>query len=159
LFLLLIGPGNPTDPEHVRGRLGDLQNRFGLKRQFVTTIEDEQNLTNYLILVDYVTGLNQSWNAQRGFFSRNGTTGEPFFGTQLVLLSRALDVVAQSVRDAYFTLDSVFLGAAERQTIPLTFSGLTVQVPANGSLQSFTFPPTAENPIPTSSLFVAELFD
>jgi hypothetical protein len=159
LFLLLIGPGSPTDPEHAGGRLADLQNRFGLKRQFVTTIEDEQNLTNYLILVDYVTGLNQSWNAQRGFFSRNGSTGEPFFGTQLVLLSRALDVVTQSVKDAYFTLDSVFLGAAERQTIPLTFSGLKVQVPVNGSLQTFIFPPTEENPTPTSSLFVAELLD
>jgi hypothetical protein len=162
LLLLLLGddvsppgPGAPTGPEDLdRGSLFILRNRFGLKRNFINTIDDEQNFTNYLILVDYVLGLNQSGNSQKQFFTRNGVQGaEPYFGTQLVLLSRALDVVAQSVQDVYFTLDSVFLGAAERQTISLDFSGATVTVPVNGTPQSFTFPTG------TSSLFVAELLD
>lgn len=162
LLLLLLGDnvsppglGAPTGPEDLdRGSLFNLRNRFGLKRNFINTIDDEQNFTNYLILVDYVLGLNQSWNSQKQFFTRNGIPGaEPFFGTQLVLLSRALDVVAQSVQDAYFTLDSVFLSAAERQTTSLDFSGATVAVPVKGIQQSFTFPAG------TSSLFVAELLD
>jgi hypothetical protein len=154
LFLLLLGNPGVTDPEALTsGTLFILRSRFGLKRQFVTTIEDEQNLTNYLILVDYILGLNQSWLNEKGFFSRNGGTREPFFGTQLVLLSRALDVVAQSVRDCYFTMDSVFLGDAERQTTSLDFSDVTLLAPLPGETVPFTFDHG------TSSLFVAELLD
>jgi hypothetical protein len=141
-FLLLLGlnpgvvpPPVPPSPENIHGDLGRLGSRFGLSRSFVTTIDDEQNLTNYLILIDYVTGLYQSWITQQAFFTRNGDGGvEPFFGTQLVLLSRSLDVVSQSVKDVYFAMDSVFLGPAERQTISLSYPG-------------------------QSSLFVAELLD
>jgi hypothetical protein len=136
LFALLLGTPLPTDPEKAGGELGDLRDRFALERDHVVTIEDEQNLTNYVVLVDYIIGLSNSWNAQKGYFTRNGGP-EPYFGTQLVLLSRALDVVAQSVRDVYFAMDSVFLTAAERQTILLDFSS----VPGG------------------SSLFVAELMD
>jgi hypothetical protein len=136
LFMQLLGAPTPTNPEMAKGELGTLRDRFGLERKYVTTVADEQNLTNYIVLVDYVIGLNNSWTAQKGYFTRNGGP-EPFFGTQLVLLSRALDVVAQSVQDVYFAMDSVFLGAAERQTILLDFSS----VPGG------------------SSLFVAELLD
>jgi len=136
LFSQLLGTPAPTNPEVSGGELGILRDRFGLERKFVTTVQDEQNLTNYIVLVDYVIGLNNSWIAQKGYFTRNGGP-EPFFGTQLVLLSRGLDVVAQSVKDVYFTMDSVFLSDAERQTILLDFSS----VPGG------------------SSLFVAELLD
>jgi hypothetical protein len=53
LFELLLGAS---------GSLGLIRQRFGLERQYVTTVDDEQNLTNYLILVDYVIGLQQSWD-------------------------------------------------------------------------------------------------
>ena len=153
LFSLLLGDPAPTDPEKVGGEIGDLGSRAGLQRKFVTTIADEQNLTNFIVLADYVIGLNQSWTAQKPFFARNGQNVEPFFGTQMVLLSRALDVVAQSIQEACFTLNSVFLRAAERQSISLLFSGVTVNVPVKGTLQSFQFP------IGTSSLFLGELLD
>jgi hypothetical protein len=39
-----------------------------LERAYVNSVDDEQNLTNYLILVDYVIGLKQSWNRDKGFF-------------------------------------------------------------------------------------------
>jgi hypothetical protein len=91
-----------------------------------------------MVVVDYVIGLNNSWNAQKQYFARSGAAGaEPFFGTQLVLLSRSLDVVAQSVKDVYFAMDSVFLGASERQTILLDFTSIGGE----------------------SSMFVAELLD
>lgn len=157
LFELLLGPGSPTNPEHIRkaGSLGLVRQRFGLERRFVTTVDDEQNLTNYMILVDYVIGLKQSWNHEKSFFLRGISSRQPFFGTQLVLISRALDVVAQGVQDAYFAMDSVFMADAERQTALLSFADLTVWVPDRdtNSLEPYTFP------YDTSGLFVAELLD
>jgi hypothetical protein len=137
LFRLLLGHPYPVSPESSGGELGLLRERFGLKREFITTIADEQNLTNYIIVVDYLIGLHNSWKTEKAYFAHSGTTVQPFFGTQLVLLSRSLDVVAQSVKDVYFAMDSVFLGASERQTILLDFSSIGAE----------------------SSLFVAELLD
>ncbi|HLK66075.1 MAG TPA: carboxypeptidase regulatory-like domain-containing protein [Bryobacteraceae bacterium] len=158
MFHLLLGPGDPTNPESVprEASLGLVRQRFGLERRFVTTVDDEQNLTNYIILVDYVIGLKQSWNHDKSFFIRNGVKKgfEPFFGTQLVLISRALDVVAQGVQDAYFTMDSVFVTDAERQTAQLNFAGLPVTVPTAERV-----PETIIFPKETSGLFIAELLD
>ncbi len=160
LFELLLGPGTPTNPEKISrsGSLGLAKQRFGLERNFVTTVDDEQNLTNYLILVDYVIGLKQSWDHEKGFFVRThmgDTERRPFFGTQLVLISRALEVVTQGVQDAYYTMDSVFMGDAERQTAQLDFAGLKVRIPdkSKGGERIYQFPSD------TSGLFVAELLD
>lgn len=156
LFELLLGDGSPTNPEHLkRGSLFLVKQRFGLERRYVNTIDDEQNLTNYLILADYVIGLKQSWNHDKKFFIRGSQEREPFFGTQLVLISRALDVVAQGVQDAYFAMDSVFMSDAERQTTLLSFAGLSIWIPdreSNGP-RPYTFH------IETSGLYVAELLD
>ena len=115
LFESLIGPTpNLDDPEKVVGRLKVLRDRFGLKRQNVNTIEEELNYTNFLVLVDHINTLQRSWN----LFAKQDTQ-EPFLGTQLVLLSRELGVVAESVHELYFAMDSVFLGAAERETTVL----------------------------------------
>lgn len=117
-FSLLVGDGRGhRDSEQVSGQLGLLRDALGLFRRNVNTIAEEQNLTNFLILVDYVTSLRLTWNAQRHFFNRKGT--DVFLGTQLVLLSRTLAVVAESVQEAYFVMDSVFLGPAERQVTEL----------------------------------------
>jgi hypothetical protein len=122
LFSLLLGAAQITDPQQVGGELGILGNRFGLEAGRVNTIDDEQNLTNYLILVDYVIGLRMSWIAQRPYF--DGTAPQPFLGTQLVILSSDLEVVAESVREVMFAMDSVFIGPSERQTLPLDFSSI-----------------------------------
>jgi len=139
LFRLLLGYPVPTNPEgaHRESQLGILRQRFNLKREFITTIADEQNLTNYLIVVDYMIGLNNSWINEKKYFAHSGTAAQPYFGTQLVLLSRSLEVVTQAVKDVEFAMDSVFLGAPERQTILLDFTSIG----------------------PESSLFVAELLD
>jgi hypothetical protein len=121
IFKLLIGPHpDYRDPEAVQGHLGQLADRFGLQRKWVNTIEDEQNLTNFLILVDYVNSLFQTWDAQRKYFDRGGKA-EPYLGTQLVLVSQALDSVAEAVQSTYDAMDSVLIGAAERQTTELQF--------------------------------------
>ena len=135
-FTLLLGPAtfpnNPqpnqaittTDPDQVGGSLGQLRDTLGLSftgQDFSNSVEDEQNLSNFRILSDYVTSLAQSWINNLGFFGLNSKT--PFFGTQLVVLSRQLSVVSESVDEVRFTLDSVFIGPAERQTLQLNFHG------------------------------------
>jgi hypothetical protein len=167
LFGLLLGPdaSNPdrsTDPEQVGGQLRVLRQRLGLERSRVNTIDDEQNLTNFLILVDYVNTLDTSWLNERKFFTRATNNGEPFLGTQLVLIARSLTAVAEGVQDVYFTMDSVFIGPAERQTIELLY-------PSTPSIEMLPVPgdPDAPNqtayqfsfPANTPSLFVSELLD
>jgi hypothetical protein len=119
------GPNVPlpqTDPDLVGGTLGNLRDELGLNfktQDFVNSVEDETDLSNYRIICDYVTSLAQSWLNNVGFVVLNTTT--PFFGTQLVLLSRQLSVLAESVDEVRFTLDSVFVGPSERQTMQLNF--------------------------------------
>lgn len=120
-FEKLIGTLPPAsfDPEHVSGQLARMRQRFGLSRARVNTITEEQNLTNFLILVDYVNSLYQSWDLKRGFFDR---TAEPFLGTQLVLLSEILDAILEQLQETYDAMDSVFFGPAERQTTEIELS-------------------------------------
>ncbi len=132
LFRQLLGNAPSSNPEQVQGQLGQLAARFGLRRDQVNTIEEEQNLTNFLIVVEYMLSLFQSWTNQRDVFSRTGGT-EPFLGTQLVHVSRSLAVVSESVQEVYAALDSVFIGPAERQVLELNY------------------------PAPQPSLFLAEL--
>ncbi|WP_457337897.1 hypothetical protein [Rhizobacter sp. P5_C2] len=111
-----------TEPDLLGGTLGQLRDQLGLTQQknFVNTIEDEQDQTNFRILADYVGSLAQSWLNSRDFFGLGAA--HPFLGTQLVPLSRQLSVIAESIDEVRFTLDSVFIGAAERQTIAIHFS-------------------------------------
>ncbi|MFL6193976.1 MAG: collagen binding domain-containing protein, partial [Thermoanaerobaculia bacterium] len=115
------GQAPSTNPEQVGGQFGLLSRIFGLRRDRINTIAEEQDLTNFLIVVDYVTGLYQSWLNQRPFFTR--TSAEPFLGTQLVHVSRSLAVVAEGVQEVYMAMDSVFVGHAERQVVELTYPG------------------------------------
>src|SRR5207249_1443530 len=118
-FKALLGeqPKEVTNPEQVRGHLGELGSRFGLQRSLVNTIAEEQNLSNYFIIGDMTIALQHSWDFQRKSFDRKGR--DAFLGTQLVLLSRSLEVLAESAQEVEFALDSVFVGPAERQTTPL----------------------------------------
>jgi hypothetical protein len=110
-----------TDPDKISGSLGNLRGEFGfgIADDQVNTVEDEQDVTNFRIVTDYVTSLAQSWLNNLQFFGLGTPT--PFFGTQLVLLSRQLSVIAESVNEVRFTLDSVFIGPAERQTLQIDF--------------------------------------
>ena len=125
LFERLVGEGfEPGDPSSgVGGDLGRLRDRFDMDRDNVNTIAEEENFTNFLIIVDNVVTLFISWDLVREFFERviTPTSGQeaPFLGTQLVLLSRQLNVVVETVNECYFVMDSVFLGPAERQTVLL----------------------------------------
>ncbi len=98
------------------GRLGDL---LGMNRDLVNTIQDEQKLTNYLMVRDYINSLDDSW---RTTFRPNFLGGaDNYLGTQLILLQRNLSVIAESVSEVSFAMDSVFLGQAERLTVRIDF--------------------------------------
>jgi hypothetical protein len=137
-FRLLLGPqtypSRPTagqsltvtDPDQIKGTLGNLRDELGLsfvRQDFVNSIVDETNLSNFRIISDYVTSLAQSWINNLAYVGLDSKS--PFFGTQLVLLSRQLQVVAETVDEVRFTLDSVFIGPAERQTVELDFADPT----------------------------------
>lgn len=133
-FQLLLGSSylpsgtviTKKDPDQIGGTLGKLRNELGLTgltfaRQGLSSVQDEQDLTNYRIVSDYITSLAQSWLDNVNYFVL--ATETPFLGQQLVLLSRRLSVLAESVDEVRFALDSVFIGSAERQTIELDFGG------------------------------------
>lgn len=107
-------------PEKVNGQLGDLRDRFGLQRKRVLIVEEERNFTNFLILVDYTTSLLQTWVSQKSFIERNDSQGK-FLGTQLVRLSQMLNVIVESVHEAYDAMDSVFFGPEERDVTEIVF--------------------------------------
>ena len=125
LFDLMLGieiTGKPVttfNSDHVGGQLGLLRDRLGFELSRVNNAEEEKNLTNFLILADHAFTLWLSWTSLRTYFDRIGP--DVFLGPQFVLLSRALAVIAEQVRETYFTLDSVFVGPAERETTLLRF--------------------------------------
>jgi hypothetical protein len=97
-------------PEHI----ADLEDELGFDPDNIVTVDDELIATNFRVIKDYITGLKAPWDASRGGFSGGDTQ---FLGTQLVLLSRAFNSVAESVDEVYRVMDSVYLGASERQTV------------------------------------------
>lgn len=126
IFLLLLGvTPQQTDPDLIAGELGKLREQLGLSLSGspgnqANSVEDEQDQTNFRIIVDYLTSLRQSWENNKKFFNRSASSTTPgFFGTQLVLVSRQLSVVAETVDEVRFALESVFIGPSERQTLLL----------------------------------------
>jgi hypothetical protein len=117
-----------TNPDTTLGSLGDLRDELGLfetvvpaGEAFVNTVSDEQNVTNFRIIVDYANSLLNAWQTSIHYFA-NPTS--PFLGTQLVVISRQLGVITETVDEVRFVFDSVFVGPAQRQTVQLLFHKL-----------------------------------
>jgi hypothetical protein len=111
------------DPDKIKGTLGKLRDTYGIYfrgNPFNNSVEDEQDITNFRVISDYMTSLMQSWIANREYFVV-APNKLAFFGTQLVLISRQLNVIAETVNEVRFTLDSVFIGPNERQSLLLEF--------------------------------------
>jgi hypothetical protein len=128
----LLGPSPPalpsnswTNPDFVLGSLGDLRDSLGLFAlpivgvpNYVNTVEDEQNVTNFRVLVDYANSLLDVWRNNVQFFAAQQSQ---FLGTQLVVISRQLGVISEIVDEVRFVLDSVFIGPAQRETLQIQF--------------------------------------
>ena len=105
-----LGPGK------VGGRLGELRNHYGFdKRANVNTLEEERSATDFLIIVDYLSGLYANWLEVRDEFSGQ----RPFLGTQLVWLERLLSALAESVEEVRRSLVLVLIGHAEQLSLVL----------------------------------------
>jgi hypothetical protein len=100
------------------GEVGHLGDQLGMLRDNVNTIDDEQDLTNYLVIQDYLNSLNTSWLTFRPNFLGGAVN---YLGTQLILIQRNLSVIVESVAEVSFAMDSVFLGPAERLTVRIDF--------------------------------------
>jgi hypothetical protein len=133
LFILLDQDFNPqpprngsiNDPQNAdllaacgRGAIGRLGDALGILPNYVDTIEDEQDLTNFLVILDYANSIRNSWNTFRPNFLGGA---QNFLGTQIILLQRSLSVISESVSQVTLAMDSVFLGPAERQTVRIDF--------------------------------------
>jgi hypothetical protein len=114
IIVALVGPTSQiANPEQPEGQLGVLQRRFGLLRANVATVSEEENYTNFLILVDYVKSLVEAWNAQKAYF--RGNAPDPYLGPLLRDLSEQLAVAGSALVDFENTLDSLFEDEAKRQ--------------------------------------------
>lgn len=132
LFRLLVGENRKSfkiNPNLVQGQLGILRQRFGLTRDEVQTVDEERIVTNFRIIVEQVLALQDSWYSDRKLLS--GVSSRTSLGTILIWLSRGLEAVCESVNDLTFSLDSVYVDAAQRQVVELRFADLLVNnVPA-----------------------------
>jgi hypothetical protein len=128
-FHILLGEHPSThqpvqfDPDKIAGTLGELRDTYGIYfrgNTFNNSVADEEDITNFRVISDYMTSLRQSWIANRDFFIISpGRIA--FFGTQLVLIGRQFGSVADTINEVRFALDSVFIGRNERQSLLLRF--------------------------------------
>jgi hypothetical protein len=164
-FLMLLGITIPvaantsTEPDAIPSSctLGTLRDELGLwsvyapktpfssvaNQPLINTVEEEQNVTNFRLVVDYMTSLALSWNNNQQFFGL--ATATPFFGTQLVVLARQLAVANDSVDEVRFTMDSVFITPSERQTMEIDFPA-AVGLPRHPPIRPAAIPPGAMPP-------------
>jgi hypothetical protein len=121
-------PRVESDPDRIKGTLGSIRDIYGIfftqhhrDNPFSNSVDDETNITNFRVIADYMTGLLQSWLANGRYFLLTPSRLPAFLGTQLILISRQLGVIAETVNELRFALDSVFIGPNERQTLLLEF--------------------------------------
>jgi hypothetical protein len=118
-----------TDPDVIGGTLGDIRKIYGVyfrhdqkDNPLSNSVEDEQNITNFRVISDYMTSLLLTWLGNYEYFRLTTVDKLPaFLGTQLILISRQFNVIAETVNEVRFALDSVFIGPNERQQLLLEF--------------------------------------
>ena len=117
LFEQLLGDKDFKTADEVKGRLGTLRDDFGFDTGHVNTIEEEQNATNFRIMVDHLISLRSNWTDNSAYF--NGQ--KRFLGTQMVLLERLLATVAEGAEEVRGALDAVLLGLHEQRSLVVRF--------------------------------------
>ncbi|MGH9802761.1 MAG: hypothetical protein ACRD82_20530, partial [Blastocatellia bacterium] len=101
--------------------LGVINNTGQITREHVITIDEEENLTSFITIQDYIRSVQTSWENYRDHFFQAD------LGTGLVLLSRRLSVVAESVNEVFAAMDSVFVGHSERLSARIRLSSTGFQ--------------------------------
>ncbi len=118
-----------TNPDKIGGTLGEIRKIYGISFQkdgkdnpLSNSIEDEQDITNFRVISDYMTSLLMTWLGNFNYFMLTTQKLPAFLGTQLILIGRQFNVVAETVNEVRFTLDSVFIGPNERQQLLIEFT-------------------------------------
>jgi hypothetical protein len=92
----------------------DAIRRIPISREFVLTRDDEERLTNFLIVRDRVAAV------ARAFAETIGTDAvTPDYGMVFTWLQRDLDVLPELVRDVRWALDSVDFGLEQQEVCAL----------------------------------------
>jgi hypothetical protein len=141
--MILSGLTNPNGYLYEFGvDLGMVDSSNQITRDRVVTLDDEDNLTKYISLRDYVAAVSNSWQNYRDNYYLTD------LGTSLLNLSRTLAVVSDDLTDLTDALDSVYVGQPERLTIrvALNVEGLDNPPPLPMGPGSPT-PPTNGPPI------------
>lgn len=104
------------------GEVGRLAGLLGLGDGEPETVADEQNIEDYHGFIEYLKGLRQAC-------AKFDDKGSAFFGIQLSRLTREMAAVSDSVEEAQYAMDSVYLGQMERKTAVIKFAGgpMTIQ--------------------------------
>ncbi|MDP9442537.1 MAG: hypothetical protein M3P34_10270, partial [Actinomycetota bacterium] len=118
--------------QNVGGELGRLRRRFGFAEGGVNTVKEETALTDFIVVVDHVSSLAGSWAAVRDHFERATTTSDRYLGTQLVVISRLLSVVAENTDEVSAALDSVLVGEGERESTDVRWPRIPDDLAING---------------------------
>jgi hypothetical protein len=114
-----------TNADTISGQLGALRVQFGFEAAFVNNADQEGIRTAFWTLVDLALDISRAWVTQRSQFAGKDQNG--FLGTQLVLINQLLSAAAEQIDEVEAALDSVYVSAAERQTIKLRGAqGLTL---------------------------------
>lgn len=118
VFEQLLGPHRPgVTAEDVGGRLGFLRDNFGFDSDHINTIDEDQNATNFRIIVDHLACLRDDWRNNRPYFDGR----KRFLGTQVELLERLLGTVAEAADEVRHALDAVLLGSQEQRSLRIRF--------------------------------------
>jgi hypothetical protein len=117
-----------SDPDKIGGTLGSIRDIYGIWFQkdgrdnpLSNSVDDEQDITNFRVIADYMTSLMMTWLSNFEYFRLSTGKMPAFLGTQLILIGRQFNVVAETVNEVRFALDSVFIGPNERQQLLLEF--------------------------------------
>ena len=127
--LLGVSPSNKVlsaaNADTISGQLGALRVQFGFEAAFVNNADQEGIRTAFWTLVDLALDISRAWVTQRSQFTGKNQNG--FLGTQLVLINQLLSAASEQIDEVEAALDSVYVSAAERQTIKLRGAqGLTL---------------------------------
>ncbi|MGY1985431.1 PASTA domain-containing protein [Blastococcus sp. SYSU DS0669] len=121
-----------VDPDEVRGALGALRDLSGLASRPIlplagrngqvgnraNTPVEEESLTHFRVLTEYVLRLWQSWHTYARSLDGDGG-GYSFIGGRLGHLDLTFQTIGEAVDRVRDALDSVYVGPAERQILVL----------------------------------------
>lgn len=116
-----------NDPEVLdpTSHLAQLRELAAWRRDRVNNIEQDRIYASWIGSVDLIQSLYRTWLNQRAYFV-GGPGVQPYWGTQLVLISRQLDVLQQSVDEFEQALVASLIDPAEQATLLLNVQGAPI---------------------------------